>query len=188
MIDSMIRRSLSLLVLASALAGTGCDDSGSTAPAGNPDTHQGVIDACTLLTKAEAESIFGKAVLTVKGDTSSYITHCSYEGGVEPGAILGTRLSITTFTTASVQAGLDPHLTVPTYFANLKTATAPADRDSVAGVGTEAFWHKKPTKLSMYKGDVYVDISFSPFGKPVDTSAAARAGAITAGQRAAEKI
>ncbi len=174
----------------------GCDSSATAPAATNPDPNAGrtLISACGLVTQAEAEAIIGKPVLSMKEDTSGgtaslgakYITNCAILSSLEPGAILPTRLSVTAFTTG----GLQPlfHLTVPVYFANLKTATSAATRDSVADVGAEAFWQKRPGKLSLYKQDVYADISYSLTGKVIDTSASAKAACIAAGMKAAEKI
>jgi hypothetical protein len=187
MTSNTLNRLLLALGLGSCLLWTACDSTSSaTGPTGI--THHGLIDACGLLTQAEAAAIFGKPVLKIKGDTSSYITHCTYEGSVEAGQILGTRLSITTFTTSSIQGVLGTSQNVPAYFTSLKSMTAATDREDVAGVGTAAIWQKRPTKLSFYKGDVYVDISYSFLGKPVDTSATSRSGSIQAGTKVSEKI
>lgn len=178
--------SASAIALSSVLFWTGCDS--STNPTGTPsgNTHAALINSCTLVTQAEAEAILGQPVLTVKLDTNKYITNCEYLGSVASGFILPSRLSVTAFTTAGIQGGLAPTFTVPIYFAGLKTNTT--DWEAVGGVGTEAIWQKKPGTLQMYKGDVTAALNYSPHGTAIDTSAAAKAGAIAAGIKVAEKL
>ena len=184
--NSKLNPVLSALALVAALMVAGCNgsDPDYPGPSGNP--HGALIDACTLLTGAEAAVILGEPVVEVKADTTSYITFCSYIGTVKPGKFLPNEVEVTAFTTAGVQPV--NHLTVPQYMANLKSVTADSNKIQLTGIGTDAMWLKKPCKLSMYKADVYADITYRPFGTLVDTSAAAFEGAKAAGLKAAEKM
>jgi hypothetical protein len=177
---------LSALALGAALLGAGCNGSDSGTPPPVVHTHGAMIDACTLLTGAEAAVILGEAVVEVKKDTTSYITFCSYIGTVKPGRFLPAEVEVTAFTTDGVQAV--SHLTVPQYMANLKSITADSNKIQLTGIGTDAMWLKKPCKLSMYKDDVYADIVFRPFGTLVDTTTAAFEGAKATGLKVAEKL
>ena len=168
----------------------GCNSSDSpTIP--STGTHGVLINACSLLTSAEAEAILGKPVLLVKSDTSyGYMTHCSYVGSINSGFVIPSHVDIVVFTTAGIQSHPPNNpLTVPTFFASLKTGTALTDQLQLNGIGTDAIWLKKPGKLSFYKADVQVDVLYRPNGTPVvDTSVAAFEGSKTTALRVAEKI
>jgi hypothetical protein len=184
--NSKMNPILSALALGAALVGAGCNDSDSGSPGPSSGAHGALIDACTLLTGAEAAVILGEPVVEVKADTTAYITFCSYIGTVKPGKFLPNEVEVVAFTTAGVQPV--SHLTVPQYMANLKSVTPDSNKIQLTGIGTDAMWLKKPCKLSMYKADVYADITYRPFGTLVDTSAAAFEGAKATGLKVAEKL
>jgi hypothetical protein len=169
-----------LLFAAAVLVGAGCDGSGPASPGGGANAHGALIDACSLLTQAEAEAVMGKPVLKVEQDTSHYITHCSYQGDTTAGYYLPTHLDFTVFTTAGVQGYQHSTVTTATYFSTIRSTFAPNEQE-VAGVGDGAVWLTKVGKLYFYKGDVAVDVIYSPNGTPIiDTTAASRAGETTA--------
>lgn len=174
------------LAFGAALMGMGCNSSDSGSPGPSGSAHGALIDACTLLTGAEAAVILGEPVVEVTADTISYITFCSYIGTVKPGRFLPNEVEVTAFTTAGVQPV--SQLTVPQYMANLKSTTPDSDKIQLTGIGTDAIWLLRPRKLSMYKADVYADITFRPFGTLVDTSAAAFEGAKATALKVAEKL
>ncbi len=184
--NSKLNPILSALALGAALMGAGCDGSDSGSPGPSDGAHGALLDACTLLTAAEAAVILGEPVVEVRTDTLSYITFCSYIGTVKTGKFLPNEVEVTAFTTAGVQPV--SHLTVPQYMADLKSVTADSNKIQLTGIGADAIWQKKPCKLSMYKADVYADITYRPFGTLVDTSAAAFAGAKATGLKVAEKL
>lgn len=177
---------LSAFALGAALMIVGCDSSGSGSPGPSGDAHGALIDACALLTDVEAAVILGEPVKEVRTDTIAYITFCSYLGTVKTGKLLPNEVEVTAFTTAGVQSV--NQLTVPQYMANLKSVTADSNKLQLTGIGTDAIWLKKPCKLSMYKADVYADITYRPNGALVDTSAAAFEGAKATGLKVAEKL
>ncbi len=178
----------SWLVILSSLMWMGCESSTSTGTPTTGTTHGTLVSACGFLTKAEVEAIFHKSVLTMKEDTTKYITACTYIGSVETNFFLPTGLTITAFSTPGLTGALGPTQTVPAYFAGLKTITPATDWETVHGIGMEAIWMKKAGKLNFYKGDVAVSIIYRPTGVLVDTSAAAKAGALAAGTDAAARL
>lgn len=184
--SSKLNPVLSALAVAAALMGAGCDSSDSGSPGPSGGAHGALIDACTLLTGAEAAVILGEPVVEVRTDTLAHITFCSYIGTVKPNKFLPNEVEVTAFTTAGVQAA--SQLTVPQYMANLKSVTPDSNKIQLTGIGTDAIWLKRPCKLSMYKADVYADITYRPFGTLVDTSAAAFEGAKATGLKVAEKL
>ena len=184
--SSKLNPVMSALALAAALMGAGCDSSDSGSPGPSGSAHGSLIDACTLLTDAEAVVILGEPVVKVKTDTLAHITFCSYIGTVKTGKFLPNEVEVSAFTTAGVQPV--SHITVPQYMANLKSVTPDSNKIQLTGIGADAIWLKRPCKLSMYKADVYADITYRPFGTLVDTSAAAFEGAKAAGLKVAEKL
>ena len=166
----------------------GCDPGSSPSTPSSP----ALIDACGLLTNAEATVILGKAIVTAKMDTGSgYITHCSYQADLSTGAgILPPHIDLTVFNTAGMQDHFhSTTLNVPSNFATLKSTTPAADQLQLTGIGNDAIWLKKPGKLELYKGDVEVSVIFSLNGTPlVDTSAASLNGAKAAGIKVAAKL
>jgi hypothetical protein len=185
-----IRKSSTLLTaicLGAALMGTGCSesDSGGAGPSGT-NAHGTIINACTLLTMEEAAAILGKPVLQVKSDTTAKIVNCRWQGSVEPGKILASEVVVSAFTTDGFAA--DNHTTVPAYFGNLKSLTADTLKQQLTGIGTDAIWLLNPRKVAMYKGDVYANVWYRPYGTLVDTSAAAFTGSKLAATKVSEKL
>jgi hypothetical protein len=175
---------LACLSLAGGLWLSGCD-SGSDTPSGTPDTgntHAALVDACTLLTQADAETIMGKPVETTKRDTTlGYITGCTYYGSINPGFVLATYLKVTFATNAGLQAHLSPSQTAATYHAGLKTTLAADSWAQMAGIGDGVIWLTKQGRLSCYKGDVVIETMYRANGTPaIDTSSASKAGASAA--------
>ena len=105
----------------------GCD---STSTSNGTPGHAILIDACSFLTTAEATTLLGKSVTTVKKDTTLYITNCRYEGSVDSGYILPSNFSVTVFTTAGLQNYQHSTLTVPSYFAGLKSTNGITAKES----------------------------------------------------------
>ncbi|MDQ3000418.1 MAG: hypothetical protein M3Y08_04025 [Fibrobacterota bacterium] len=185
-----IRNRFTLLAAMSAgLIWSGCNGSDDPASPPTGNTHAALLDACGLLTSAEAAVILGKPILEVKTDTVNYVTWCSYVGSVNPGFLLPSHVDLTVLTTAGMQTGQPgSSLTVPTYFAAIKNALPAMDQVQLTGIGTDAIWKKKPGELAFYKGDVNVDIRYSPNGKLVDTSTASLEGCKSAALSAAGRI
>lgn len=172
-----------VLSLAAVLWLSGCDSgSGSPTGGGNGNTHAALLDACTLLTQADAEAIMGKPVQTTTRDTTSgYITVCTYAGSINPNFVLPTSLTVTVFTNAGVQARLSPTQTAASYHAGLKTNLAATSWAQLTGIGDGAIWLSKQGRLSCYKGDAAIETMYRPNGTPVlDTSAESKSGATAA--------
>lgn len=195
--DTIRNRSTLLATTCAALSGAflaglllaGCNDSDTPASPAAGNTHAALVNACGLLTPAEAAVILGKPVLEVKSDTTRYITWCSYVGSVNAGYIIPSHVDVTVLTTAGMQAAQPgTPVTVPSYFAAIKGALPPADQVQLTGIGTDAIWKKKPGELAFYKGDVNVDIRYSPNGKIVDTSAISLEGCKSAALSVAGRI
>jgi hypothetical protein len=167
-----------VLSLGTGLLWTGCDSSTDPAP---PSSTSTLVDACGLMTKAEAEVVFGKAVLTMDMDTIQYLTSCDYNGSIEPGRALPTFMDVKAWSTAGAQPYLGSSITAASFFATCKSTTPIAEMETVPGVGTEAYWNKKNGNLYLYKGNIYAEVSYSPLGKVFDTSSVARTGALAAG-------
>lgn len=179
-------RSLAAISAAALLAA--CNPS-SPAGDGGSNAHGTLIDPCSLVTQAEAEAIMGKPVtLTFRDTTGGYITLCSYRGDVSPGYYLPTRLDIDAFTSAGVQAAQHSSLTAATYLASLKTNLPAGFWVPLSGIGSDAIWQTKVGKVSFYKGDVVVDVVFSPNGKGADTGSEAKSGAQAAALEAAARL
>lgn len=178
------RKMLAALGLLASLCLSACD-SGSDDPPGDGgggNTHAVLLDACTLLTQADAEAVMGKPVLATKRDTTGgYITGCTYTGSINTGFALATSLKITAFTNAGVQAHLSPTQTAASYHANIKATFAADSWAQMSGIGDGVIWLSKQGRLSCYKGDVVIETMYRPNGTPaLDTSAESKSGATTA--------
>lgn len=170
-----------LVTVAAAFFLSACG--GSSSGPGGTD-HGLLVDPCALLTRPEAEALLTRPILTTRQDTSDYILTCTYA------ADSNVRVAVKAFTSAGVKAsqGEGSTFTPQAYLASLRLALDAAGWEDVAGVGTEAIWAVKPGKLTFYQGDLVAEILFSPAGKAIDTSSAARAGAVSAGTAIAAKL
>src|SRR4051812_29802156 len=102
------------------LIGCNSSDSSTNVP-GNGNTHATFIDACSFLTQADVEGVFGKPLLTTKMDTNKYITQCHYSGSADTLTSLPTRLQVLAFTNAGIQSMLSPTQSAQSYVTNLRT-------------------------------------------------------------------
>jgi hypothetical protein len=79
--------------------------------------------------------------------------------------------------------------TAASYFRSVDSTTADTSKTAVAGIGTQAVWLIKPGKLTFYKGNAAVNITYNPNGMPVfDRSPAAFEGAKAIGIKVAAKL
>jgi hypothetical protein len=176
----VIRTRLASGFILATLCLAACDKSSGP----NGGGHGPVVDPCLLLTRAEAESILAKPVLATRKDTSDYILTCTYSADAD------VRVQLKAFTAEGAQAsqGAGSTFTPAAYLANLRTALDASGWEAITGVGTDAIWATRQGKLTFYKGDVVAEALFSPLGKAIDTSSAARAGAISAGSKITSKL
>lgn len=186
---NILRRMLLITSLGSSLLWVGCNegDPSPSGPSGN--SHQALLNACSLLTATEAAAVMGQPVLATRADTINYSTFCTYEGATAAGSLLPTHIDLTVFTSAGLEARHSSAVyTVPKYFSDLQTVTPAEDKTSLPGIGVEAIWLKRPGKLSFYKSDVYVEVKYSVTGKIVDTTTASFEGCKSAALSAAARI
>jgi hypothetical protein len=119
------------------------------------------IDACTLLTKADAEQILGKPVDApthpVTGNETFIVDSCEYRvTGATP---LDNATLIVTVPAAGDQATAQAAFNLAKTQAQAAYGSAPLD---VPGVGDAAFWvGGAGNNLSILKGNVYATLSAS---------------------------
>lgn len=168
----------------------GCDSSGSGAGPGNGTAHNGRLDACGLLTLADASAAIGRTVDTAKADTLLYMNSCYYKAKPDSGSFFSPHLFIQGWTTWSLQhSGSAPAtLTATEHFANLKKGAIDSGAVAVAGVGDGAFWWKRFGQFWFLSGDVEASIMVNSTGKMSDTSDAAEEAARQAALKAISRL
>ena len=75
------------------------------------------------------------------------------------------------------------------FFHTMDSTAVDTSKTALAGIGTQAVWLIKPAKLTFYKGNAAMDITYNPNGTPVlDNSPAAFEGAKAIAIKAAARL
>ena len=166
MSSKSFQRTAVIVMLLALFALAGCGSSPTTALAGSTSAPGGNVapagaDPCTLLTKADAESILGKpvgdATHPVNGGANFEVSSCEYT------VVGGTALDNSTlvYTYAS---GVDASLTKTAFDTGRAQAKASwnADPVDVPGLGDEAYWvGGAGNNIQVLKGAAYFTLSAS---------------------------
>jgi len=161
---------LALLMFCVLLFVAGCGDSGkAVAPQGDAggaketETAKGLIDPCTLLTKAEAEAALGEQVKEPEfTDTKNPLGQklCLYSPVSEN---TGRFIQIGLVQNEGMGKNLrDQGYNVEQLYTETKKNLT--DAKPVSGIGDEAFWGTNG--LHILKGNVYLNISVGNSSKP----------------------
>jgi hypothetical protein len=117
------------------------------------------VDACTLLSKADVESVAGKAVLAGRKEEANPLVMCSFDDPTAPQ--VGGR-GISQVLTLAVMTGQDgAYVKGPSAQAkdSLEIARKNSAADeSVTGLGDVAYWDKILRNLNVASGRYYVTV------------------------------
>jgi hypothetical protein len=133
----------------------------TSAPTGN--TAPGGLDPCTLLTKADAESILGKPVMDathpITADATFEVRSCEYR--VTGGTALDNATLIYTVSSEGDAATAKTAFDTGKKDAQKSWNAAPVD---VPGLGDEAYWvGGAGNNVSVLKGPIYITLSASTY-------------------------
>jgi len=171
------------------LSVSGCSSNGGSAEQANAKTTSAAdaakapaaapfvpLDACSLLTRADVETIAGKKVLDGQREEAANLVTCSFGDPSAPqvgGRPLGQVLTLSVMTgqegayyAGPVAQAKDAYLTAKKNAASV---------EALSGLGEDAYWDDVLHKLSFVKGRYLVDVDVESDG---DRRTVARAAAM----------
>jgi hypothetical protein len=137
------------------------------------------LDACTLLTKSDVESIAGKAVLDGRKEELGPLVSCGFGDPAAPqveGRAISQVLSVSVMTGEDGAYYAGPVAQVKEAFQMARGNAASAE--AVTGVGEAAYWDKILRKLSFVQGRYLVDIDVQSGDDSLKVARAAAAKAL----------
>lgn len=135
------------------------------------------VDACTLLTQADVESLTGKKTLPAAKDEMPSLVTCRFDDPEAPklpdGRAVSQILTLTVFTAQEgTYVGGPVTQAKESFETGRRNAATPED---VAGLGDAAFWDKTLRGLHVHKGRYEVSVGGSGLTLTVARAAAEKA-------------
>lgn len=187
----MDSRALAIFILFGLLLMTGCGSGENTQqaePAASAQEQSNSaaktpfvpLDACTLLSKADVETITGKTVLDPAKQEMANLSTCSYGDPESPklpnGHVLSNVLTVSVFTGEEGAYYAGPVAQAKDIFETArKNAASP---QKVAGLGEDAYWDSTLHTLHVYLSKYQLEFDVDP-EKGLDLARAVAEKAIT---------
>jgi hypothetical protein len=148
----------------------------AAAPAPAASAPVAPVDACTLLTKADVESLAGKAVLAGRKEEAGPLVTCSFDDPTAPqvgGRAISQVLTLAVMTgqEGAYYAGASAQAKDSLEIARKNSASD----ETVAGLGDAAYWDKILRRLSLASGRYLVTVSVQDNNLTVAKAAAVKA-------------